>query len=425
MADLRRRDRGQGATAMSARAIPSARPSSHRPLPLGLFALANAGGVIAYLPLLTLLLPIKVEAIDGAGRIGLLSLIAICGAAAASLANILFGWLSDRTQRAGHGRRMWMGMGIVAIAASYGGFALATTQAALIAAILAFQLAVNALLAPMMAIMAEEIPDDRRGTAGGLLALGSPAASALSTLLVGSTMLGEHGRMAVLLGMSLILILPLMLTRARIMVPVEAKGASGPLPPRRDLVVAGLSRLSIQVAAIVTQVYLLYYFEAILPVAQWAALPRWIGQLFTIAFLTPLPIALILGPLADRTRRRKGILLAAALVATAGLVVMAWIGMGGIGADWRIAAVAFVVYTTGSSVFVALHAGLILQLLPDPRHRGRDLGLFNLTNTVPSIIGASLTWTFATPQDFTTVMVVLALMTGLGGLAILGVRTWE
>ncbi|PAV67332.1 hypothetical protein WR25_08056 [Diploscapter pachys] len=35
---------------------------------LGAVALANAGGVIAYLPLLTLLLPLKVEGLSATGR---------------------------------------------------------------------------------------------------------------------------------------------------------------------------------------------------------------------------------------------------------------------------------------------------------------------------------------------------------------------
>ncbi|KTT69432.1 hypothetical protein NS319_10530 [Sphingomonas sanguinis] len=73
---------------------------SRTPLPLWLFALANIGGVIAYWPLLTLLVPMRVEVVSPDERIALLSLIAVAGAVAASGANILFGWLSDRSRRA-------------------------------------------------------------------------------------------------------------------------------------------------------------------------------------------------------------------------------------------------------------------------------------------------------------------------------------
>ena len=129
--------------------------------------------------------------------------------------------------------------------------------------------------------------------------------------------------------------------------------------------------------------------------------------------------SVLFGRAADRPERRKYVLLLAALVAAVGLVAMA-------SAQSREAgAAAFILYTAGSSVFAALHSGLSFQLLPDPRHRGRDLGLFNLTNTLPSLLGAMLAWVFATPQDFDTVLLVLALITMSGGLAILGVRTWR
>ncbi|MEH3159236.1 MAG: hypothetical protein PGN08_10120 [Sphingomonas taxi] len=87
------------------------------------------------------------------------------------------------------GGRGWRG-GVAVTAVSYAGVASATTPVELVAAIVAFQIAVNMLLAPMMAIMAEEVPDAQKGIAGGLIALGSPLASAFSAVLVGA---GDRG----------------------------------------------------------------------------------------------------------------------------------------------------------------------------------------------------------------------------------------
>ena len=47
-------------------------------------ALANAGGMVAFLPLLSLLLPIKVEAIAGDARMTVLTAAVLAGALAAS-----------------------------------------------------------------------------------------------------------------------------------------------------------------------------------------------------------------------------------------------------------------------------------------------------------------------------------------------------
>ncbi|MDD1450101.1 hypothetical protein NHF48_002610 [Sphingomonas sp. H160509] len=78
------------------------------------FALAYVGGVVGYLPLLTMLLPIKVDAvvtaIGGAGRLDVLTVIVVTGALAASVSNIAFGWLSDRSVARGGGAGAgWLG----------------------------------------------------------------------------------------------------------------------------------------------------------------------------------------------------------------------------------------------------------------------------------------------------------------------------
>ncbi|WP_294275205.1 MFS transporter [uncultured Sphingomonas sp.] len=382
---------------------------------LGAVALANVGGVIAYLPLLTLLLPIKVEGLSGEARIGVFTATVVAGAVAASLSNVLFGWLSDRSVAQGGGRRGWVAGGVVATAISYAGIATAATPTTLVLAIVGFQAGVNALLAPLMAIMAEEVPDAQKGVAGGLFALGNPVASGFSAILVGQALLSETTRFAILPAAVAACVMPILLARPRIAVANDG-GRTWEGRPRRDLIVAGVARLFVQVAGVVTQTYLLYYFESVVPAAEHAALPKHIGHLLIVAFLIPLPAALILGRLSDLTQRYKPALLLSALIAAAGLVGMA------MARSWAAGAWAFAIYSTGSSIFVALHAGVAMKLLPDPRHRGRDLGLLNLSNTLPSLLGPPLAWMFATPLSFGNTMMILAVLCVAGGLAMLGIE---
>ena len=51
-----------------------------------------------------------------------------------------------------------------------------------------------------------------------------------------------------------------------------------------------------------------------------------------------------------------------------------------------VAKVAYLVFSVATAAFLAVHAGQTLRVLPRPDRRGRDLGLFNLTNTAPSLI---------------------------------------
>lgn len=380
-----------------------------------IFALANAGGVIAYLPLLTLLLPMKIEAVAGEARIELFTATVIAGAIAASLSNILFGWLSDRSVARGGGRRRWMAIGIVATLLSFACVVIAASPAEIILSIIFFQAAVNALLAPLLAIMADEIPDAQKGMAGGLLSLANPVASAVSAILVSMSALDEASRFAIVSLAIAACAAPLLLVRAR---PIPAPTAARPavVMLRRDLAIVWGARLLVQVAGNALSLYLLYYFESIAPDQSPLTMASRVGHLLTIAYIIPLPIAVLLGRLSDRLNRRKPFLLAMAALAAFGLVIMALAG------DWTMAAAGFCLYAIGSAVFLALHSGFSMQLLPNPDHRGRDLGLLNLTNTLPALLGPLLTWSLATPRDFDTLMLVLAGLALCGGLAILAVR---
>ena len=378
-------------------------------------ALAYTGGVIGYLPLLTLLLPMKVDVVAGAGRLGVLTAIVITGAVAASVSNIVFGWLSDRSAARGGGRRTWLAGGVVATALSYGAIVAAASSTGLVLAVTAFQIAVNAFLAPLLAIMAEEVPDAQKGVAGGLLAMANPVASALAAALTAIAVLGEMARLAIVPAVMIACSIPLLRTRANPVVP-PAPTQSIKAVLRRDLALAWTARLLVQIAGSALFVYLFYYLESIAPTIAPVTIAARMGSVMIVAYTVPLPVAVLVGRFADRSGRTKPFLFAAAIVAAAGLVGMA------VAHDFTSGAVAFCAYTAGASVFLALHASFAMQLLPDPRHRGRDLGVLNLTNTLPGLLGPALTWTLATPRDFHVVMLVLAALTLCGGLIILAAR---
>ena len=71
---------------------------------LALFALAAAGGAVAYVPLLTILLPQRIADLHGSEDVAALAQVIFLGAVMASLANIAVGWLSDRSRV----RRPWI-----------------------------------------------------------------------------------------------------------------------------------------------------------------------------------------------------------------------------------------------------------------------------------------------------------------------------
>lgn len=379
-----------------------------------LVALANAGGVIGFLPLLTLLLPVKVAEVADGDHIAVFTATVITGAFAASASNILFGWLSDRSVARGGGRRKWIAFGLAGLAASFAAVALAASPLQIVLAVVLFQIAVNAILAPMFAVMADEVPDAQKGLAGGLIALGAPLASAVAALMMAAGVSGEPARLGFVFTAVLLSVAPLLFTPSRI-APETTIPEEAPLLGR-DLAIAWVSRLLVQVAGNVLGLYLVYYFASIDPHTPASKSVGSLGQLMTIAYLIPLPVAVLAGRWSDRIGRRKPFLIGFAALAALGLVGLA------VARDWDAAAAAFTLYALGSAVFLSLHSGFAMQLLPDPRHRGRDLGLINLTNTLPALLGPLLTWALATPHDFGAVMLVLAGLTLLGGLLVPAIR---
>ncbi|KQN19215.1 hypothetical protein ASE86_11865 [Sphingomonas sp. Leaf33] len=379
------------------------------------YALASAGGVLAYLPLLSLLLPLRMGQVAADASIDYLTLAAILGAIAASVANIAFGWASDRSVARGRSRRGWVALGVASLLPAYVALAWADTPAALVAAVIGVQVAVNVLLAPLLAIMADEIPDAQKGLASGLLTLGPPIGSAFAALLVSLPLPSIAARFACIPVAVALCVVPFLLTRAGPPLPTAETPPDADVA-RRDLVIAWIARLLVQIAGAVVGLYLLYYFQSIAPQASTDRGAAGVGVLMAVAALIVIPVAIGVGRLSDRTRRRRAILCGSAAVAAAGLLAMA------VARDWTTGAIGYGMYAVGTGVFLALHAGFAMQLLPSPRHRGRDLGIINLTNTAPAVIGPALAWTLATTRDFSVALGALAVLTLAGGATVLAVR---
>ncbi|MEF3088073.1 MFS transporter, partial [Bacillus altitudinis] len=77
------------------------------------YTLAQIGAFISFQPLLQVLLPLKVAAIDPGAKAVVLSQVAFYGAVVASIANLLAGAISDRTTSRFGRRRPWMVIGAV------------------------------------------------------------------------------------------------------------------------------------------------------------------------------------------------------------------------------------------------------------------------------------------------------------------------
>ena len=382
------------------------------------YALAWAGAVAGYGPLLTLLLPLRVAELAGPAAVPWLATLTFIGAVSASLANIAWGWASDRT---GH-RRAWVAVGLVLSSALLLALPLATTLPGLIALLVAWQAALNMVLGPLAAWAGDCVPDRHKGVLGGLLAFApawSGAVGAFVTLpaLHGGPGVGFATRVAVLALIVVLSILPLLLFGPRLMpaqAPVVSAAATAPCAPTPTGPVRRmwLARLLVQLAEATLFAFIAYWFLSIDATMHPATMARIYGLLLALS----VPLALLVGHWADRrVRPWRPLALLAALVAL-GLVIMA------LAPGKAVALAGYALFALAMAVFLALHAGQTLRVLPRPDRRGRDLGLFNLTNTVPSLIVPWLAVGLVPTLGFGALFLVLATCAILASALLLSIR---
>lgn len=343
-----------------------------------LYALAWGGGAVAYTPLLTILLPGRVAALAGSeAGIGWLAQIALAGALAASVGSIGFGYLSDITRN----RRGLIAAGLVLSCLLLPLIGRAQTLGALIVAIVGWQLALNLMLAPLAAWAGDRVPDRRKGMLGGFMAF-APAMGALSGAIVTQPGLAYGDQRLVLVALIVAAcVLPILLFAPR---PADAEPVPKPAATQpsnqsqsRSMVLRmWAARLAVQVAEATLFAYLLFWLRSLDP----AVGENQTARLFSAIMLVSAPLALAAGRWSDRTDRPMLPLAISACFSAAGLLAMAAAG------TLNMAMAAYALFGLASAVFLALHASQTLRILLRPERRGRDLGLFNLTNTVPSLI---------------------------------------
>jgi len=129
-----------------------------------------------------------------------------------------------------------------------------------------------------------------------------------------------------------------------------------------------------------------------------------VARIFGAVVAAAAPIAILVGRWADGSVRPTQPLAICAFCSGCGLLAL--LGASTIGQ----ATVAYIWFGLATTIFLSLHGGLTLLVLPSAAHRGRDLGLFNLTNTVPSLIMPWLTVMVVPERGFPALFGLLALL---------------
>jgi MFS family permease len=377
------------------------------------YALAWAGASIAYIPFLTILLPVRVTVLVGQEEaVSWLAYIAFAGAVAASIGHIGFGYLSDITGN----RRLWIWVGLVLSSLLLIAVPNAGDLPSLVTLIMCWQLSLNMMLAPLAAMAGDRVPDSHKGLLGGLMAF-APGLGALSGAIV--TIPGvatDNVRLGLVAALVALCVVPVLIIGGREQRPAmvdlsmateESDKAADSLGFRRSAMRRmWLARLTVQIGEAALFAFLYLWFRSIDPAMN----ANRTASVFSAILILSAPIALVTGKWADRRARPILPLVICAAISACGLIGMAL-------AQSTVAAIgAYAVFGIASTIFLAQHAAQTLRVLPRADRRGRDLGLFNLTNTLPSLIMPWFALTLVPYFGFSSLFVLLAALSVITGL---------
>ncbi|MCM0675998.1 MFS transporter [Micromonospora phytophila] len=397
---------------------------------IALIFAANLGVWMAFFTPIQVLLPQQVERIAPGDKEAMLAVVTGLGALAAVLANPLAGALSDRTclRLAGRefGRRhVWTAGGALLGALALVLLARQQSIAGVALGWVAAQICFNAMLASLTAAVPDRVPVAQRGGVSGWVGIPQALGLVLGVVLVTALVAGNSAGYLAIAVAVLVLALPFALLTRDDPLPRAHRPALRPgallasmwVSPRRhpDFGWAWITRFLVQLGNALGTLYLLYFLT------DEVRHPDPEGGLLVLILLYTAGLAataVVAGRLSDRSGRRKVFVIAAGgIIALAALLLAA-------APVWPVALVAALLLGAGYGVYLSVDAALITQVLPTATDRAKDLGVINIANSAPQVLGPAVSAPIVVHLGgYPALYAVTAAVTLLGSVLVLKIRS--
>ena len=398
---------------------------------IALLSLANLGLWMGYFGPLQVLLPNQVEDVAGAGKTTALGIVTGAGALVAVLVGPIAGALSDATTARFGRRRTW----IAAVALlGCAGLALLSGQRTLIGLTLGWcvaQAGLNALQAGLNAIVPDRTPVRQRGLVSGWVGLTQSIGVVVGVLMVTVVVSGTTSGYLLIGGLVALAAAPFAFTTPDPAMPAgDAPRFSARslltafrFSPREnpDFAWAWATRFLVQLGNAMGTLYLLYFlrdrvhYEQLFP-GQSAD----DGLLLLILIYTAATVLTVVvgGVISDRTGRRKpSVIMSGYVMAVAAGLLAFW-------PTWTGALIAAAVLGLGFGVYLSVDQALITQVLPTAQDRARDLGIINIANSAPQVLGPALAFPIvAYLGGYPVLYLAVAAFTVLGSILVTRIRS--
>jgi MFS family permease len=390
-----------------------------------LLSLANTAIWLSILPIGQILLPMQIAALNTATRFSNLAIATSVGVLAALLTNPIAGALSDRTTSRLGRRRPWLIVGTVFSAVALALMANASNFLMLVMWWAIFHVAANALLAALSAIVPDQVPVRQRATVSAFVSLSLPLGAVIGSLLVTkvvkSTVLSYYTFSVILVIVMLIFVLVLrdkpLPKGAAPRFHLGTFLASFWVNPVKhpDFGWAWLTRFLVYMSYFIALGYLLYFLQ---DAVHYQKAAQGVTTFQIILTGTLLIASILSGMLSDKFGRRKVFVMGASLVIALSFLILAfW-------QTWTGVQLAAVVLGIGFGAYLGVDIALITQVLPSANARGKDLGVINIANALPQVVGSATAALVITVfHSYTILFVLAALLASLGAVLIRQIKS--
>jgi MFS family permease len=393
-------------------------------------ALANLGLWMGYFGPLQVLLPNQLEAIAPADKEFMLAVATGIGALVAMIVNPIAGAVSDRTTSRFGRRRPWALVGAVVGALGLAALAGRTTLLAVALGWCLAQAGLNVLQAAITAAVPDQVPVAQRATVAGWISVPQSLGVVAAVLLVTAVVQGNAAGYLLLAVVVGVLALPFVLGAPDPVLDARHRPPWSPrdfligfwVSPRRypDFAWAWLTRFLMQLGNAMGTLYLLFYlrdqvrFEQVFPGARAED-----GLLVVILVYTAAAVVatVVGGVLSDRSgRRKRSVTLSGLIMAVPGVTLAFW-------PTWPVILASAAVLGIGFGIYMSVDQALVTQVLPTALDRGRDLGIINIANSAPQVLGPVLAWPLSALGGYPALYVSVAVITALGAVLVRRIRS--
>jgi len=390
-----------------------------------LLFVANLGLWFALLTPIQLLLPQQAELLDGAAKETVFGIVTGAGALVSAAAAPLAGMASDRTTSRFGRRRPWAvggavigGIGFVMLAGAHD-----VVQMTLGWCVV--QAGLNATLAALAAALPDRVPVLQRarvaGAVGTTQILGTLAGTLVITVLFAGPAGGYLTCAVVVIGCVLMFalsapdeVLPRESVQAR---PFGVVIREMRVSPRAhpDFAWAWGGHFLTQVGNALGVMYLLFFLTDVVRLRD----PEE-GLLMAMGIYAAAVVlgAVVTGRLSDRSGRRKPYIYVSVLLMTGASALLAgW-------QSWPATVIAAFLLGLGFGVYGAVGLALLTQVLPSASARAKDLGIVNISNSLPQVLAPLVaTVVLSTSVGYRGLYALAAVATLFAGLLLSRVRS--